>query len=156
LERIITERRRGEPPAPVRRFPARDLEALFAAVERIFLPRPVARYIARLVAATHPTQAEEGGEAPPVVQQYVRHGASPRAAIALAEASRAEALLAGRPTVGFADVRAVAPAVLNHRLILDYRARLDGIDADAVVAGLVEQIDEAGLALPVEVGVTGA
>jgi len=151
LERIITERRRGEPPVPGQRFSGAQLEALFAAVEGIFLPRPVARYIARLVAASHP-----GEGSPTVVTEYVRHGASPRAAIALAEAGRAEALLAGRPTVGFDDVRAVAPAVLNHRLILDYRARLDGVDAAAVVAELLGSLDAADLDLPVEVGVAGA
>jgi len=89
------------------------------------------------------------------VREYVHHGASPRAAIALAEAARGEALLAGRPTVGFADVQAVATAVLNHRLILDYRARLDGMTPGAVVKALLESVDEAGLELPAEVGVSG-
>ena len=68
------------------------------------------------------------------MRTYVTHGASPRAAIALAEAARAVALLAGRPTVGFEDVQAVAAPVLNHRLILNYKARLDQVDAFALVA----------------------
>jgi MoxR-like ATPase len=151
LERIITERRRGEPPVPRERFTREQLHALFAAVEGIFLPRPVARYIARLVAASHP-----GENAPEAVNDYVRHGASPRAAIALAEAGRAEALLAGRPTVGFDDVKAVAPAVLNHRLILDYRARVEGVSAAGVVAELLGSVDAAGLELPAEVSLGGA
>ena len=69
------------------------------------------------------------------------YGASPRAAIALAESARAYALLAGRPSVGFDDVRAVAFPVFHHRLIRDYRAKLDGVAPRAVVDAL--------LALPV-------
>ena len=92
-------------------------------MERMYLPRAVSRYISRLVAASHPGSPEATAD----VTTYVTYGASPRAAIAMAEASRAYALLAGRPSVGFEDVRAVAPAVMNHRLILNYKARFDQI-----------------------------
>jgi MoxR-like ATPase len=149
LDRIISTRRRGEPPNPAWSMSAGDLREVFAAMDRIFLPRPVARYIARLVAATHGSAAE----APTLVKSYVAFGASPRAAIAIAESARAAALLAGRPTVGFSDVRAVAAPVLNHRLILNYKARLDAVDAFAVVRALLDQIDEAGLNLPRDVTV---
>jgi MoxR-like ATPase len=129
---------------------AEDLRAVFAVMERIFLPRPVSRYIARLVAATHGRAAE----APPAVKTYVAHGASPRAAIAIAEAARAWALLAGRPTVGFEDVKTVAAPVLNHRLILNYKARLDQVDSFAVVSQLLAGLDETGLRLPADVSLT--
>jgi MoxR-like ATPase len=144
LDRIVATRRRGEPPPSNWKLSAEQLEQLFVVMERIFLPKPVARYIARLVAATHPQAAE----APSVVKQYVGFGASPRAAIALAEACRAHALLAGRPTAGFEDVRAVAGPVLNHRLILGYKARLDRVDATAIVQQLLDALDETGLNLP--------
>jgi MoxR-like ATPase len=85
------------------------------------------------------------------VRKYVSYGASPRAAIAMAESSRACALIAGRPTVGFVDVRAVAQAVLNHRVILNYQARFDQVDAGAVVRGLLDGLDETGLDLPDDV-----
>jgi MoxR-like ATPase len=144
LDRIIATRRRGEPPAPSWRMSAGELDRLFAAMEGIFLPRPVARYIARLVAATHPA-AKEATEP---VRKYVAYGASPRAAIALAEACRGQALLAGRPTAGFEDVKAVAAAVLNHRLILNYKARLDQLTPLALVGQLLATLDETGLNLP--------
>ena len=73
------------------------------------------------MAASHPGSAEATAD----VSTYVTYGASPRAAIAMAEASAGHALLAGRPSVGFEDVRAVAAAVMNHRLILNYKARFD-------------------------------
>src|SRR5262249_42853358 len=91
LDRIITTRRHGEPPEPTWALTADQLRSLFAVMDRVFLPRPVARYVARLVAATHPGAAE----APEAVRTYVAYGASPRAAIAMAEAARAMALLAG-------------------------------------------------------------
>ena len=73
-------------------------------MDQIFLPKPVSRYISRIVAATH----ADADEAMDEVRSYVSYGASPRAAIAMAEAARAYAMLAGRPTVGFEDVKAVA------------------------------------------------
>src|SRR5207248_11385358 len=95
----------------------------------------------RLVAATH----AQGPEATEQVRSYVAYGASPRAAIAMAEAARAVALLAGRPTVGFEDVKVVAAPVLNHRLILNYKARLDQVDAFAIIRDLLAGLDETGL-----------
>jgi MoxR-like ATPase len=144
LDRIIATRRHGEPPVPDWAMSREELASLFATVDRIYLPRPVSRYIARLVAASHPQSAE----APPAVRSYVSYGASPRAAIALAEAGRAFALLAGRPTVGFEDVQAVAAPVLNHRLLLNYKARLDQVDTFSLVRDLLSGVEEAGLALP--------
>ncbi len=150
LDRIISTRRHGAAPAPEEVLHAEELKQLFDAMDRIFLPKPVARYIARLVAATH----AKASEAPEVVKSYVAHGASPRAAIALAESSRAVALLAGRPTVGFEDVQEVAAPVLNHRLILNYKARLDQIDTFAVVNELLARLDATGLDLPADFAIT--
>ncbi len=147
LDDIISTRRRGEPPVPKAPLSAAELTQLFSAMERMYLPRAVSRYIARLVAASHPGSAEATAD----VATYVTYGASPRAAIAMAEASRAYALLAGRPSVGFEDVRAVAPAVMNHRLILNYKARFDQVGELAIVQGLLDSLDEAGLSLPADV-----
>ncbi|HZU38393.1 MAG TPA: AAA family ATPase [Gemmataceae bacterium] len=146
LERIISTRRHGTPPPPTWSMSSDELRLLFSIVDRIYLPRPVSRYVARLVAATHARAAE----APLIVRSYVAHGASPRAAIAIAEAARAYALLAGRPTVGFEDVKAVAAPVLNHRLILNYKARLDQVDAFAVIRDLLATLEETGLNLPAD------
>jgi len=149
LDEIISTRRRGEPPEPRARLTPADLDELFAAVDRVFLPRAVSRYIARLVAATH-------GNAVETIGKYVSLGASPRAAIALAEAGRAQALLSGRPSVGFEDVRRVAHAVMNHRLILNYRARLDGVHAHQILDGLLGSVDETEMNLPDDVVVRGS
>ncbi len=144
LHDIIAQRRRGEPPAPEATLSRGDLDRLFEVMARIHLPDAVARYIARLVAATHPTHRE----ATEKVRAYVQYGASPRAAIAIAEAARAVALIEGRPAAGFADARRVAVPALNHRLILNYQARFDGVGPDAIIESLLSGLDEAGLNLP--------
>ena len=147
LARIIGERRRGELPEPTWQMEKGQLDQLFAVMDRIFMPAPVARYVARLVAATH----RGATEATDAVNKYVNYGASPRAAIAIAEAARAHALVAGRPTAGFEDVKAVAPPVLNHRILLNYQARFDKTDTTAVVSELLTKLDETGLKLPSDV-----
>ena len=149
LDRIISERRRGELPAPTWQMERQQLEQLFQVMGRIYLPRPVSRYIARLIAATHPGAAE----ATDAVNKYINYGASPRAAIAIAEAARGHALVSGRPSVGFEDVKAVAQPVLNHRLILNYQARFDRLTTSKLVTELIDRMDETGLNLPKDVEV---
>jgi MoxR-like ATPase len=138
LEAILTERRHGRPPELEPVTDAEGLAAMFAAVDRVFLPRAVAAYVSRVVEATHP----ESPLAPDEVRTYVRYGASPRAAIAIAESARGHALLAGKPNVGFDDVRAVARPAVAHRLVLDYRARLDGVDGAGVVDAVTAAVGE--------------
>ena len=141
---ILATRRHGEPPRAEWRMPVETLRLCFDAVSRIVLPRPVAAWIARLVAASHP----DAPTAPEDVRKYVRYGASPRAAIAMAEAARAVALLDGRPSVGFDDVRSVAVPVLNHRLIPSYQARLDHRTPASLAESLLSSVSESGLDLP--------
>ena len=138
LARILMERRGGAPPELDSVLDGAGLDELFRVVDAVFLPEAVASYAARLVEATHPTSAL----APEGLAGLVRHGASPRAAIAIAGAARAHALLEGKPNVGFDDVRAVAPHALAHRLVLDYRARLDGRGGRDVVALVLEGVPE--------------
>jgi MoxR-like ATPase len=144
LQSILTERRGGRPPEHTAVVTLGELREIFAAVDGIYLPPAVAGWIARLVEATHPSSPF----APRQVKEFVRHGASPRAAIAVAESSRAHALLAGKPNVGFADVRAVAPSAIAHRLVLDYRAKLEGVKAGDVVRAVLAEVGELEEALP--------
>ena len=147
LESILVERRMGTPPKLEPATDAAGLAELFRATDAIFLPRAVANWVARLVHATHTTS----DQAPEKVKAYVRFGASPRAAIAVAEAARAHALLAGRPNVGFDDVRAVAPSAMAHRIVLDYRARLDGVNGREIVKLVLAAVPELAETMPNEV-----
>ena len=144
LDEIVANRRRGEAPGPEWTMSREEFAKLDAMMDRVALPPAVSRYLARLVAATHPGAPE----ATEMVERYLSYGASPRAAIGIAEAARAHALLAGRPTAGFDDVQAVAAHVLNHRLILNYQARFDQIDAHTLIEDLLATLDETALDLP--------
>jgi len=138
LAKMLTTRLRGEPPELVPVSDRGGLVELLGTVDRVCLPEPVAGFIGRLVAATDP----RGTAAVDIVKRYVRWGASPRAAIAIAGASRALALLKGKPNVGFDEVAEVAAAALNHRLVLSHEAALDGITGVEVARKLIGTIPE--------------
>ncbi len=80
-------------------------------------------------------------ETPPdFVRQWVRWGAGPRAGQALLLGAKARALLEGRSAVALEDIKAVALPVLRHRMLLNFQAEADGIDADQVVRRLLETV----------------
>jgi MoxR-like ATPase len=138
LTTLLTERVRGAPPQQGPVLDASALEALFAAVDRVHLPVPVADYIGRVVEATHPSSAG----APEVVRRFVRYGASPRAALSFAAAGRALALGRGKPNVGFDEVKELAVAVLGHRLVLGYEAALEKVGTERLVGAVLEHVPE--------------
>lgn len=94
----------------------------------IHMEDAIRRYIVELVGAT---RAEH---------RYVEVGASPRASLALAFTARAKALLCGRRFVLPDDVREIAPAVLRHRVAFNHRLRLDGHDAESVLATIIASV----------------
>jgi MoxR-like ATPase len=132
LERIVKNREIGETVTVAPVLEREELLAICALSRRIYLPDVVANYIARLVYATHP----EGSEA----AKGLKFGASPRAALGLSAAARAAALLGGRMNASFEDVQAVAAPVLQHRIVLDYSARLDGQKPADIVEAILREI----------------
>ena len=113
-------------------------DVIFAAreaIQKMPVSEPVERYLVDLVMATrHPEGISEQ------LANWIAVGSSPRASIALHRAARSEAWLQGRDHVLPEDVRAVAPAVMRHRLILSYDALADGIDSDRVVREIMELV----------------
>jgi MoxR-like ATPase len=105
-------------------------------VRLVAIAPTVQDYAVRLVLGTHPAGTGESF-ATPMVNQYVRLGAPPRAAQALVLAGKCRALLEGRPAVAVEDIRAVALPAIRHRLILNFEASAEGVTADAVVANLI-------------------
>jgi len=96
----------------------------------------VVDYAVRLARATRPGDAE----APAMVGRYVGWGAGPRAGQALVHGAKALAAMAGDPTPTPEHVRRVAPSVLRHRVLTNFAAAGEGIDADAVVAAVLQAI----------------
>jgi MoxR-like ATPase len=99
---------------------------------------PVVNYAVSLVGTSRPgyLPSQDG------VHKYIRYGGSPRATQYLILGAKARAILSGRFHVDFADVRAMAVPVLRHRLVLTFHARAESIDADALVARLVQIVPE--------------
>ncbi len=100
----------------------------------------VIRFAARLVAATRPGEVD-GLDS---VHRYLGYGASPRASQYLVLGGKARAIMAGRYHVDFDDIRALAPLVLRHRMVLNFHARADSLDSDALIARLLEAIPNEG------------
>ena len=140
LQQIVEHREIGIEPEVLPVLAPEELVSALAMARRIFLPEAVANYIARLVDATHPGRSEAA--------RCVRFGASPRAALSLASAAKAKALLAGRVHTSFEDVKSVAHPVLEHRIILHYDARIDGLTSASVVAQLLAEVPFQALDLP--------
>jgi MoxR-like ATPase len=78
--------------------------------------------------------------APDFVKKYVNYGASVRAAQFLVLGAKARALMAGRYHVHFDDIRALAGPVLRHRLLRNFHAESERVDADTIVERLVEAV----------------
>jgi len=95
----------------------------------------VARYTVELVRATRPI---ENGEPPDFVKKYVNFGASVRAAQFLILAAKSRALIHGRFHVAYEDIRTLAPAVLRHRILLNFHAESDRITSDEIVRRILE------------------
>ena len=107
-------------------------------VREVILAPHVQDYIVRLVLATHPG----GVLALPITNQYLRWGASPRGAQAIALAAKVRALLEGRYNVSFEDVRRVYLPALRHRVILNFEAQAEQIDTDRVLLEVLEKLPE--------------
>lgn len=96
----------------------------------------VTEYAARLLKASHPDDLD----APPLVRQYVRYGASPRGLQAMILAGKIIALMDGRFNVAYDDIRQAALPALRHRLILNFEAQAEGVSSDTVIVHLLEHI----------------
>lgn len=97
-------------------------------------------YACRLVLATHP----DTDFTTPRVKQFVRWGASPRAAQGLIRAARVRALAEGRAHVAFEDIRHFAAEVLQHRMLLNYDGQAENIVVADLVQECVRSLQEAG------------
>jgi MoxR-like ATPase len=115
-----------------------EIEGLHTIVRDVPAAENVIEYAARVVRATRPSRNGKG--IPEFINKWVRWGAGPRAGQALLLGAKARALLEGRSVVSLDDVREVALPVLRHRVLLNFQAEADEMDADAIVRQLVEQI----------------
>ena len=128
----ITQR---ELPPPERRLAQETVFTARREVLGLTLAEPVAEYIAALVDATRRPEPYSAQ-----LREWLRWGASPRAAIAIERGARATAWLDGRDFVSPEDVQAIAPDALRHRLLVDYTAQARGVTAQSCVEELLRRV----------------
>lgn len=113
-----------------------ELVELRGLVGQIYMDEKIERYILDMVFATRDPKKYGLDE----LTGYLHFGASPRASISLAMASRAYALLQGRGFVIPEDVRAIAPDVLRHRLGLSFEAEAEGVNQEVLIIKILNKI----------------
>jgi MoxR-like ATPase len=104
-------------------------------VKRVVIAPHVQDYLIRVVLATHP----QGIFAIPMVNQFLRVGASPRAAQAITLAAKVRALLDNRFHVSFKDIRDVTIPAMRHRVILNFEGEAEGITTDMVLEKVIAE-----------------
>jgi MoxR-like ATPase len=109
-------------------------------VRAVPVPEVAKTYAIRLVMATQ----ANSDYAPELVNRYTDLGASPRGVQSLMLAAKVQALLAGRFAVSCDDVKAIALPVLRHRLVLNFHAQANKIDADKIVNEVLATVAEPG------------
>ena len=105
-----------------------ELLELRRLMDRVFVDRTLLRYIALIVEQTRTSKS-------------VYLGASPRASVAMLQASKAYALLQGRDFVTPEDIKSVAPYVLQHRLILTAEAEMEGYSPVKITQRLIDKVE---------------
>ncbi len=123
-------------PEPV--LTASEIIELQSAVRRIPIADHVYQYAEKLVRVTRPRDPS----ALDFCRKWLSWGAGPRASLSLVVAARARALLRGEKCVSCADVAAVAPAVMRHRLGPNFAAQSDGVTPDEIVRRIIEAIPQ--------------
>ena len=137
-EKSILERMAGAETPPVKPVATTDqLQRAHQVAASIYLDEKIKDYIVDLVYATREPETHRLASH----KHLIAYGASPRATIALAQASKAYAFLNGRGYVTPEDVKTIGPDVLRHRILVSYEAEAEGVDSDAIVKALFEAID---------------
>ncbi|MCS6952929.1 MAG: MoxR family ATPase [Bryobacterales bacterium] len=113
-----------------------EILELRAVCREVLVAPHVQDFAVDLVLATQPEQPQ----AHELARRYIRYGSSPRGAQALVECGRVMALMRGRCHLSIEDIRAVAPAVLRHRIILNFDAHADGQTVETILPQIIRSV----------------
>jgi len=108
-------------------------------VRRVPVARHVQDYAIRVIQATHP----DGPDAPDMVKQFGRVGASPRGAQSVLLAAKINALFDGRFAASTDDVRSVVHPALRHRMLLNFEGEAEGMKTDQLIDAILKNVVEA-------------
>jgi MoxR-like ATPase len=112
------------------------IETLKSVVREIHVDPRIEEYIVSLVQASRERDREKAD-----FVRFIEYGGSPRASIYLFRCAKVKALLDGRAFVIPEDVKALAPAVLRHRIILTYEAEAEDLSTDQIISEILRSVD---------------
>jgi MoxR-like ATPase len=135
---VLDRTTRGEKPKAEKVIDGDTLVRFQGLVREVIIAPHVQDYAIRLALATHP----QGPFAADATNQYIRWGSSPRGAQTLVLAAKVRALLDGRYNVSFEDLRRVYLPSLRHRVLLNFEAQAEGVDADDVLLKVLDAVPE--------------
>ncbi len=133
---IIRTTTSTEPPELATVLNAQEILGLQEIVLRTPVPEHVYRYALRLARMTRPLK----DASPQWIRDWVSWGAGPRASQYLVLGAKARAILNGRYAALLEDVRAVAPAVMRHRIVTNFNAESEGVTQDDIIARLIAEL----------------
>ncbi len=113
-----------------------DIKNMKESLKEIHVDTAVKNYMTKLIFATRDPKDYDLHE----IAEYIEFGASPRASIDLYKASLATALIRGKDYVTPLDISYVLKGVLRHRLILNFKARANGITTDYIIEKIIQKI----------------
>ena len=136
--KVATMTTSNEKAEPEQAFTGADMLDFHRLVRMVPVAEPVGRFAVQLAHASRP----ESPNARDFVKNWVSWGAGTRATQNLILGAKARALLQGRFHVSVADIKAVAPPVLRHRVLVNFRAEADHVTVDDIVEKLIETTEE--------------
>ncbi len=115
---------------------AAEIQQLQGFVRDVSISDELVQYVTSLIRATRPDTS--GNE---YVKEFVRWGSGPRAGQALILTAKSRALLKGRYAVIMEDIHAMAPPVLRHRILMNFKAEAENISSDDVTVALLKSLE---------------
>jgi len=134
--RVVTETTGVDVPDVARVLGGADILEFQRVVRQVVVSEEIARYAVRLAAASRPGQTGT----PDFVEKYVKWGGGLRASQAMILGGKARALMRGRHHVSIKDIQALAAPILRHRIVTNFYAESENLNADAIVARLLEHV----------------
>jgi len=133
---VVTQTTGAERTSPVRILTGPDILQFQALSRQVVIAEEIARYTVRLVSASRPGVAG----APDFIDKWVKWGAGLRGSQALVRGAKTRALMHGRYHVGIKDIQALAGPILRHRIMTNFYAESERINADAIIEKLLETV----------------
>jgi MoxR-like ATPase len=134
--RVVTATTGTVKPSPQRVLDGAAIGSFQESVREVLVADEVARYAVRLVDSSRPGR----GAKLEFIQKWVKWGAGLRASQALILGSKARALMHGRHHISVKDIQALAKPILRHRVIPNFYAEAEGVNADALVEQLLDAV----------------